>query len=80
MTTPIAVENGAALDQLGRALAAVLASAAERIATTATAASSRPLGTGDQIQTHDDRVSALQERDAAAAKGDRHDALISTAD
>ena len=43
-----------------------------------TADGRRPLGAGDRPQTHEDGVSALQERDAAFEEDDRHDRVTST--
>jgi hypothetical protein len=81
MSAPVS-EHARALDQLARALTAVLASAAERQARPpahavdhATADYRRPLGADARPTTHEDRVSALQERDAAFEGDESRDPL-----
>ena len=83
MSAPLALEHSAALDQLARALVRCLESAAERqaqAATTDTADHRRPLGAGARPTQHEDRASALQERDAAFEEDDRDDCTTATAD
>lgn len=48
-------------------------------AATDSAGSVRPLGAGDRLQTHDDRVSACQQDDAVAEE-DEHRELLTTHD
>jgi len=75
LSAPFALDHQAALEQLGRALAAVLASAAERTAAANHAASSRPLRAGDQLEQHNSRVSACQQDDAAVEEVNHRDQL-----
>lgn len=85
MSVPISTEHRAALDQLGRALAAVLASAADRQSQAAdpqaksseTAGRCRPHGAGDQpaIQHEDHDARPDQEVGAVAFKGDDREAV-----
>lgn len=84
MTAPLAIDHWAALDQLGRALAAVLASAAERQAAALarslasdSAADRRPLGAGDQLQTNNDHVSCPGKLDVVVAEDADRD-LVTT--
>ena len=84
MSAPVGFHDRA-LDQLGRALAAVLASAVERrarstdcAAITESAGDCRPLGAGDQLQTHEDRTTRPRNLDAAFEEDDRREQVAST--
>ena len=75
---PLAIEHQAALEQLGRALAAVLASAAERSATPDSAAASRPASADGQRNMHNTRALPTK-GDAGVEEVNRRDSLT-TAD
>jgi hypothetical protein len=80
MSSPASLhhEHREALAQLGRALAAVLASAAERASTNDTADYRRPLGAGDQPVQHEDRTTRPRNLGAAFEEDDRSDRVTST--
>jgi len=77
VSAPLAIEHQAALEQLGRALAAVLASAAERSASDS-AAPSRPLAAGDQPTMHEAAPTLAGTRDGF--EEDDHREQVTTAD
>ena len=77
MSAPLAIEHQAALEQLGRALAAVLASAAERSASDS-AAPSRPASADGQRNMHNTR--ALPTKGDASVEEVNRRVSLTTAD